>query len=299
MTIQQLRYILTVAKTGSITEAARQLFISQPSLSNAIKEIEKETGIAIFLRSRTGITLTKDGLEFLGYARQVIQQMELLEDRYVTALPQKVKFGVSTHHYSFTENAFVEFLKRFGQERYEFYYSETNTHQILNDVKNRTCDLGIIYLSKENETVLRRVLEDYQLVFTELFVAKPHVFLRKDHPLTKQSSLSLKDLEAYPRLNFAQNEYESVYYAEELFSHIPTDKAIRINDRGAIVNFLLGLDAYTIASGIFPKYLNGDNIIAIPLKEDEYMKIGYILNTNQELSELGKLYIEEIKKYAP
>ena len=266
MTIQQLRYILTVAKTGSITEAARQLFISQPSLSNAIKEIEKETGIAIFLRSRTGITLTKDGMEFLGHARQVIQQMELLEDRYVTALPQKVKFGVSTHHYSFTD-----------------------------DVKNRTCDLGIIYLSKENETVIRRVLEDYQLVFTELFVAKPHVFLRKNHPLAKQTSLSLKDLEAYPRLNFAQNEYESVYYAEELFSHIPTDKAIRTNDRGAIVNFLLGLDAYTIASGIFPKYLNGDNIIAIPLEEDEYMCIGYILNANQELSELGKLYIEEIK----
>ncbi len=137
------------------------------------------------------------------------------------------------------------------------------------------------------------------MVFTELFVAKPHVFLRKDHPLAKQTSLSLKDLEAYPRLNFAQNEYESVYYAEELFSHIPTDKAIRTNDRGAIVNFLLGLDAYTIASGIFPKYLNGDNIIAIPLEEDEYMCIGYILNANQELSELGKLYIEAIKKYAP
>ena len=134
-------------------------------------------GISIFSRSRTGITLTKEGMEFLGYARQVIQQMELLEDRYITELPPKIKFGVSAHHYTFTENAFVELVKRFGQERYEFYYSETGTHQILDNVKNRVCDLGIIYLSDENETVIRKVLEEYRIVFTELFEAKPHVFL--------------------------------------------------------------------------------------------------------------------------
>lgn len=179
MTIQRLKYVLMVSEAGSITEAAKKLFISQPSLSNAIREIEKEAGISIFSRSRTGITLTKEGMEFLGYARQVIQQMELLEDRYITELPPKIKFGVSAHHYTFTENAFVELVKRFGQERYEFYYSETGTHQILDNVKNRVCDLGIIYLSDENETVIRKVLEEYRIVFTELFEAKPHVFYRK------------------------------------------------------------------------------------------------------------------------
>ena len=156
MTVQQLKYILKVAEVGSITEAAKMLFISQPSLSNSIKETEKEAGITIFYRSRTGITLTKDGAEFLGYARQVIQQMELLEDRYVTNLPGKVTFGVSSQHYTFTENAFVELVKRFGQERYAFYYNETGTHQILDDVKNRVCDLGILYLSHENEVVMRK-----------------------------------------------------------------------------------------------------------------------------------------------
>lgn len=276
MTVQQLKYILKVAEVGSITEAAKLLFISQPSLSNSIKETETEAGITIFLRSRTGITLTKDGGEFLGYARQVIQQMELLEDWYITKLPEKVTFGVSSQHYTFTENAFVELVKRFGQERYAFYYNETGTHQILDDVKNRVCDLGILYLSHENEVIMRKVIEENHLVFTELFSAKPHVFLQKDHPLASKKAVSVHDLAPYPRLNFVQGEYESVYFSEELFSAIPVDKEIRVNDRGAIVNFMLGLKAYTISSGIFPKYLNGENIISVPLAENETMHIGYV-----------------------
>ncbi len=299
MTIQQLKYVLTVAEAGSITDAAKKLFISQPSLSNAIKEIEKEAGISIFNRSRTGITLTKEGMEFSGYARQVVQQMELLEDRYITELPPKIKFGVSAHHYTFTENAFVELVKCFGQERYSFYYSETGTHQIMENVKNRVCDLGVMYLSEENEPVIRKMLDEYHLVFTELFEAVPHVFLQKDHPLAKHQKISLNELAPYPRLNFVQDEYESVYYSEELFSSVPVDKEIRIDDRGAIVNFMLGLNAYTISSGIFPKYLNGDRIISVPLVEKGYIKIGYIINEKQELSELGKIYLEELKKYAP
>ena len=174
MTVQQLKYILKVAEVGSITEAAKLLFISQPSLSNSIKETEKEAGITIFLRSRIGITLTKDGAEFLGYARQVIQQMELLEDRYVTNLPGKVTFGVSSQHYTFTENAFVELVKRFGQERYAFYYNETGTHQILDDVKNRVCDLSNIEIE-----ICKNKKKENHLVFTELFSAKPHVFCKK------------------------------------------------------------------------------------------------------------------------
>lgn len=299
MTIQQLKYVLKVAEVGSITEAAKQLFLSQPSLSNSVKETEKEAGITIFVRSRTGITLTKEGTEFLGYARQVLQQMELLEDRYITALPEKVSFGVSAQHYTFTENAFVELVQRFGQERYAFYFNETGTHQILDDVKNRVCDLGILYLSGENEAVMRKVMEENHLVFTELFCAKPHVFLQKDHPLASQERISLRELSPYPRLNFVQGEYESQYFSEELFSSIPAEKEIRVNDRGAIVNFMLGLNAYTISSGIFPRYLNGDMIIAVPLVEEETMHIGYVLNERQELSELGKSYLNELKKYAP
>ena len=299
MTLQQLRYVVSVAEAGSITVAAKALYISQPSLSNAIRDVEAEVGLTIFVRSRTGVSLTNEGMEFLGYARQVLQQMELLEDKYISALPQKTRFGVSTQHYTFTENAFVDLVKRFGQDRYEFYFNEAGTHQILEDVKNRISDLGIIYLSAENETVLRKTLEEFGLCFVPLFSAKPHVFLQKEHPLSGKEKLKLSDLELYPRLNFVQGNYESSYYSEELFSTIPADKEIRINDRGAIVNFMVGLNAYTISSGIFPKYIHGDRIVAVPLDENELMQIGYVINEKQELSELGNIYISELKKYDP
>lgn len=297
MTIQQLKYMVSVVESGSITEAAKNLYISQPSLSNAIKEIEREAGITIFLRSRSGIALTKEGSEFIGYARQVIQQMALLEDKYITHLPEKTRFGVSTQHYTFTSNAFVEMVEQFGQERFEFILNETQTHQIMEDVKNRVSDLGILYLSKGNEAVIRRALEEAKLVFYELFVAKPHVFMRAAHPLAKAQAVTLKDLEEYPRLNFIQGNYESAYFAEELFSTIPSEKAIRVSDRGAIVNLMIGMDAYTISSGIFPRYLQGDKVVAVPLAEDEEMRIGYILNADQDLSELGKIYVDALKKY--
>ena len=231
MTVQQLKYVVAVAEAGSITEAARQLFLSQPSLSSAIKELEGEIGRPLFLRGRTGITLTREGMEFLGYARQVLRQMEVLEDRYVAKRPEKVRFGVSAQHYTFAENAFVELVKEYGQDRYEFYYNATGTHQILEDVKNRICELGVIYLSAENEAALGKVLEEYGLVFVPMFYARPHVFLQKDHPLAGKARVTLDDLAPYPRLNFVQGAYEAVYYAEELFSAVPADREIRVNDR--------------------------------------------------------------------
>lgn len=298
MTVQQLRYVVAVAEAGSITEAARQLFLSQPSLSSAIKELEGEIGQPLFLRGRTGITLTREGMEFLGYARQVLRQMEVLEDRYVAKRPEKVRFGVSAQHYTFAENAFVELVKHYGQERYDFYYNATGTHQILEDVKNRICELGVLYLSEENEAVLGKVLEEYGLVFVPMFYARPHVFLQKDHPLAGKAQVTLDDLAPYPRLNFVQGAYEAVYYAEELFRSVPADKEIRVNDRGAVVNFMLGLNAYTISSGIFPKYLNGERIVAVPLAEQARMQIGYVLPEKQELSPLGQAYVDAMRRYA-
>lgn len=297
MTIQQLKYIIKVAEIGSITEAAKTLFISQPSLSNAIKEIEKEARITIFTRSRQGIALTKEGLEFLGYVRNVVQQMELLEDKYITNVSEKIRFAVSTQHYTFTSNAFVDMIKRFGQERYEFILNETQTRQIMEDVKNRFSDLGVLFISRENEAVIRKELAERNLVFHELFVARPHAFMSAAHPLARRNSITLEDLEPYPRLNFIQGNFESSYWSEELFSSQETNKHIRISDRGAIVNMMIGINAYTISSGIFPRYLQGDEIIAVPVHEDEIMHIGYILNETQELSELGMIYVEELLKY--
>lgn len=297
MTIQQLKYIITVAETGSITEAAKKLYISQPSLSNAIKDIEKETKLTVFHRSRQGIALTKEGLEFLGYARSVVQQMELLENRFVSNEPAKLRFGVSTQHYTFTSNAFVEMVERFGQERYEFILNETQTIQIMEDVKNRFSDLGILFISNGNKAIIRKELEDRRLHFFELFTAKPHVFLSADHPLAERKSVTLSQLRDYPRLNFIQGSYESSYFSEELFSDVESDRIIRVSDRGAIVNLMIGMNAYTISSGIFPRYLQGDAIVSVPLSEKEEMHIGYIINEHQELSPLAEDYIHALRQY--
>lgn len=297
MTLQQLKYMITVAEKGSITEAARELFLSQPSLSEAIREVEKEAKITIFNRGRAGVSLTTEGMEFLGYARGVVQQMELLQSRYIDNRPEKQRFCVSTQHFTFTANAFVELVQQFGQERYEFILNETQTHQIIMDVKNRFSDMGILYLSKSNENVLKKIFEENHLHFQELFTTAPHVFLRKGHPLAARKNLRLEDLKPYPRLNFVQGAYESANFAEELFSNENAEKSIKISDRAAIVNFMIGLDGYTVSSGIFPKYLHGDAIISIPLAEDEIIRIGYILNKDRELSELGKIYVEALKQY--
>jgi DNA-binding transcriptional LysR family regulator len=297
MTLQQLKYMIIVAERGSITEAAKELYISQPSLSGAIKEVEKESGITIFSRCRAGVALTKEGMEFLGYARQVVQQMELLESKYIDKKPAKQRFCVSTQHYTFTTNAFVELIQHFGQERFEFILNETQTHQIVEDVRNRFSDLGILYLCNSNENVLRKLFEEYNLNFFELFTATPHIFIGKDHPLAKCASVRLDDLKPYPRLSFVQGTYESSNYSEELFSNEPAERSIKVSDRAAIVNLMIGLDGYTISSGIFPKYLQGDSIVSIPLEEDEVMHIGYILNKDKELSELGEIYVEALKQY--
>ncbi len=236
-------------------------------------------------------------MEFLGYARQVVQQMELLESKYIDKKPAKQRFCVSTQHYTFTTNAFVELIQRFGQERFEFILNETQTHQIVEDVRNRFSDLGILYLCNSNENVLRKLFEEYNLNFFELFTAMPHIFIGKDHPLAKCASVRLDDLKPYPRLSFVQGTYESSNFSEELFSNEPVEKSIKVSDRAAIVNLMLGLDGYTISSGIFPKYLQGDSIVSIPLEEDEVMHIGYILNKDKELSELGEIYVEALKQY--
>lgn len=297
MTLQQLKYMIIVAEKGSITEAAKDLYISQPSLSGAIKEVEKEAQITIFNRCRAGVALTQEGTEFLGYARQVIQQMELLESKYISNQPLKQRFCISTQHYTFTSNAFVELVQRFGKEHFEFVLNETQTHQIIKDVRNRFSDLGILYLSNSNEKVLNRIFDENSINFYELFTAKPHIFIRKEHPLAKKESVKLNDLTDYPRLSFVQGSYESSNFSEELFSSETVKKSIKVSDRAAIVNFMIGLNGYTISSGIFPNYLQGYDIISVPLDEDEIMRIGYILNKDKELSELGQVYIEELKKY--
>lgn len=297
MTLQQLRYVVMVAETGTITEAANKLYISQPSLTNAIHELEKEMNLVIFHRTNKGISLSKEGDDFLGYARQVLEQASILEDRYKGNKGGKKQFCVSTQHYSFAVNAFVELVKQYGQEEYDFSLRETQTYEIIEDVAKMRSEIGLLFLNDFNETVLRKLLKSYDLEFHPLFTARPHVFISSRHPLAKKEVITNKELEEYPYLSFEQGEHNSFYFSEEIFSASERKKNIRVRDRATLFNLLIGLNGYTVCSGVIDKKLNGKNIIAVPLADEGDMRIGYIKHRKGMTSRLGATYLEAIRKY--
>lgn len=302
MTIQQLYYIITISEKGSFNKAAESLYISQPSLSASVKELEKEVGITIFNRGGRGVTLTNDGIEFLSYARQLYQQYESIKDKYGTGAKRKKKFGVSTQHYSFAVKSFVEMVKRYNIDDYEFAIRETKTKDVINDVWTMRSEIGIIYLSDFNRKFLMKLLNEYDLEFHKLIEARAYVYLYKNHPLAKKKSISFEELRDYPCLFFEQGDDSSFYLNEEILSTMEYPKIIHTNDRSSNLNLMVGLNAYTLCSGIICEELNGDDYIAVPFESDEetpnsIMEIGYITKSNTVLSKMGKEYIEEMEKY--
>lgn len=297
MTLQQLRYAITVAETGTITEAAKKLYISQPSLTNAIHELEKEMNLVIFQRTNKGILLSGEGEEFLGYARQVLEQAAILEDKYKGNGGGKKQFCVSTQHYSFAVNAFVDLIKEYGQEEYDFSLRETQTYEIIEDVAHMRSEIGILFLNDFNETVLRKILKTNDLEFHELFVAKPHVFISRKHPLADRQVITNQELEAYPYLSFEQGEHNSFYFSEEIFSTSERKKNIRVRDRATLFNLLIGLNGYTVCSGVIDKKLNGKDIIAVPLQDEGDMRIGYITHRKAVPGRLAATYLKALRKY--
>ena len=297
MTLQQLKYAITVAETGTITEAANRLYISQPSLTNAIHELEKEMNIVIFNRTNKGISLSKEGEDFLGYARQVLEQAAILEDKYKGNNGGKKQFCVSTQHYSFAVNAFVDLIKKYGQDEYDFSLRETQTYEIIEDVAKLKSEIGVLYLNSFNEVVLKKTLKENDLTFHCLFIAKPHVFLGKDNPLANKNKVSLEDLKEYPRLSYEQGEHNSFYFSEEILSTLESQKEIKVCDRATLFNLLIGLNGYTICSGVINEQLNGKDIIAVPLDVNDFMEIGYITHNKAILSRFGQRYIDILKEY--
>lgn len=296
MTLQQLKYALTIADCGSMNEAAKQLFISQPSLSETMKELETEIGLDIFLRSNRGIVITPEGEEFLGYARQVTEQFGLLQSKYIDK-KVKEKFSVSTQHYTFAVKAFVETVKQIGMEQYEFAVHETTTISVIENVKNFKSEIGVLYENNFNEKVLNKMFKENGLEFVELFSCDTFVYLWSGHPLAKQDVITMEELDEYPCLSFDQGRNNSLYLAEEMKSTYEYKRLIKANDRATLLNLMIGLNAYTLCSGIICEDLNGDDYKAVPLKETEKMRIGYIKRKGAKVSHIGELYIEELKKY--
>ena len=296
MKLQQLRYVVKVAECGSITEASRRLFVSQPSITASIRDLENEMGVHIFERTNKGVIVSEEGETFLGYARQVLDQADLLEGKYKGESEQVPHFSVSCQHYSFAVNAFVDVVQTYDAAKYDFILRETQTGEIIDDVANGKSELGVIYLSEHNEEVLTKLIKKNGLIFEELFTAEPHVFISNVHPLAVKAKIQLEDLKAYPYLTYEQGERNSFYYAEEVLSTYEYKQLIKANDRATMLNLMVGLNGYTLCSGIICEELNGDKYCAVKLDSDEQMEIGYISRKGATISTIGQKYLEEISK---
>ncbi|WP_315026996.1 LysR family transcriptional regulator [Abiotrophia defectiva] len=295
MRIQQLQYLEKIVESGSINEAAKALFLSQPSLSNAIKELEQEMDLQLLVRQKSGVSLTNEGREFMIYARQILDQVKLMEAKYKQHTIRKQAFSVSAQHYAFVVHAFVDLIKQVDAEEYQFTLRETETQNILEDVMSFKSSLGILYLNKFNRQVLTKLFKEKKLKFTPLFKAKPHVFVCRDNPLAQKSSVKLRDLEDYPYLSYEQGQENSFYFAEEILSTLNRKMHIKVSDRATIFNLMVGLNGYTISSGIISSELNDDKIIAIPLEVDDMMTLGYLMPQQVEPSPITRQYLDLLR----
>ena len=303
MTIQQLNYVITISEAGSLNKAAEVLYVTQPSLTSAVRELEKEIGITIFNRGGKGVTLTNDGAEFIQYARQVVTQYDRLLEKYGKGGNLRKKFGISCQHYSFAVKSFVEMVKQFDTDEYEFAIRESKTRDVIEDVTSGKSEVGILYLSDFNRKAIGKFLKSSQLEFHPLIQCEPYVYLWKGHPLAKQKSIRLEELRDYPCLSFEQGPSGAFYFAEEILSTYDYIRTIKATDRATMLNLMVGLNGYTLCSGIICEELNGSDYVAVAFedKEEEVaagrMEIGYIVKENMILSQMAEKYIAELKRY--
>ena len=302
MTIQQLRYAVAISEAGSLNKASELLYVAQPSLTSAVQELEKELGITVFSRSGRGVTLTNDGVEFIRYAREVLSQYDGLLEKFGKNGTRKQKFGISTQHYSFAVKSFVEMVRQFGTEEYEFAIRETRTRDVIDDVFTGRSELGILYLSDFNRKPLEKLLHANQLEFHPLTQCEAYVYLWKHHPLADRRVIRFEDLEPYPCLSFEQGDGSSFYYAEEILSTSDYPRTIRATDRATMLNLMVGLNGYTLCSGVICEELNGADYLAVPFEADESavgkrMEIGYVAKKNLILSGMAQRYIQELDRY--
>ena len=303
MTIQQLNYVITISEKGSLNKAAEVLYVTQPSLTSAIRELEKELGITLFNRGGKGVTLTNDGTEFIQYARQVVNQYDRLLEKYGKNGNLRKKFGISCQHYSFAVKSFVEMVKQFDTDEYEFAIRESKTRDVIEDVTTGKSEVGILYLSDFNRKAIGKFLKSSQLEFHPLIKCEPYVYLWKGHPLAKQKSIRLEELRDYPCLSFEQGPSGAFYFAEEILSTYDYIRTIKATDRATMLNLMVGLNGYTLCSGIICEELNGSDYVAVAFEDEEEevaagrMEIGYIVKENMILSQMAEMYIGELKKY--
>ena len=294
MTLQQLKYADAIADCGSISEAARRVFVTQPTLTESVRLLEEELRIAIFNRSSRGVSVTREGEEFLASARQILDDAARIQEKYTGKAVRRPQFAVSCQHYAFAVEAFMEVVRACAAESYDFTIRETVTSEIIDDVARHRSEIGLIYLSRRNETPLRKVLRREELEFEELFAAKPHVFLGKKHPLAKRKSVKPDELDGYPYLTYEQGTENALYFSEEIMPAIDRRKSIRVRDRATMTKLVLGLNGFTVASGAHCKTYNED-IVSVPLKLDDEIRVGFIRRSGIPLSAEGSAFVSVVR----
>ena len=294
MTLQQLKYADAIADCGSFSEAARRVFVTQPTLTESVRLLEEELRIAIFNRSSRGVSVTREGEEFLASARQILDDAARIQEKYTGKAVRRPQFAVSCQHYAFAVEAFMEVVRACAAESYDFTIRETVTSEIIDDVARHRSEIGLIYLSRRNETPLRKILHREELEFEELFAAKPHVFLGKKHPLAKRKSVKPDELDGYPYLTYEQGTENALYFSEEIMPAIDRRKSIRVRDRATMTKLVLGLDGFTVASGAHCKTYNED-IVSVPLKMDDEIRVGFIRRSGIPLSAEGSAFVSVVR----
>jgi len=298
MNINQLKYVLEVAASSSMREAATKLFVTQPALSASIRELEEELGILIFNRTNKGISLTPEGREFIVYAKKSVGQYAILEDRYLSVNRNRERFSVSTQHYNFAIRSFTEVIRKFSPEKFLFSIHETKTRDVLEHVRDMKSEVGIVSYSSANEAVLKKLLKEYQLDFVPLMTREAYAYVWKNHPYAGRNVVSLEELKKFHCVAFDQSDDSNFYLTEEAMADYDFEKMIRSDDRATTMEILAELNGYSIGSGM----LSGDDVIlqgltAIKLKEEDPLIIGYITRSGAELSKYGQEYVNDLQRF--
>ena len=288
MTFQQLTYVVEISKCGSINKAAHKLFLSQSGISTAVRELEEELGIQFFVRSNRGVEFTPEGKEFLSYAVSLLEQKKRIESLYGEArnTSAPIRFSVSTQRYPFTEDAFLRMLQETEDNRFCFSIKETGMDAVIDDVYDHRAELGVIFLTEMTEKLIRRLLDSRELEFHEIAAVAPCIYVRKGHPLTKQTTVSEADLAGYPYVSFEHDQGVATDFSEEyqIVSLKKPARTISVNNRSTMMNVLARTDAFTTGSGLLVEGITNQAVMTVPLIGKTSVRIGWIVPKNAKVS---------------
>ncbi len=284
MTLQQLNYLIAIAEFGSITEAAEHLYISQPTLSESIRNLEREMGISAFVRTKKGVVLTREGEELLSFARSTVEQADLMKQRFSRNETDKARFAVSTQHYDFSVRAFIQVVNNHDTSGFDYIFRDTETSEIIDDVASGRSELGVLYLASHNRDVLSKILQKKELVFREIATVSPHVLLSTDSPLADKDLIQVDDLLNYPYIVVEQREKNAFFFSEQYLPMLDFCKTVLVNDRATLQALISGMNGFTVSVDGNQEY-GKNGIISKPLDYDCSIHVGIIQREKTNLSD--------------